>query len=154
MVDQIIESERSPLKALKPLDGRGGNLSAWKTLSLMRERILAKILGKPIPEGLRIREDSGDEADQAREECGRHLSLLLTARDKQKLEALEEALEKIEKGTYGICEECDEAIRAGRLQAMPLAKLCVACESIVENEPTPPRLQDDHLFPGEEGEAF
>jgi len=154
MVDQIIESGGNALKALRPFDGRETNLSARDTLSRIRKRIFAETLEKRFPESLRIPEDSGDEADQAREECSRDLSLLLTARNKQKLQALEEALEKLEKGTYGICEECDEPIGAGRLKAMPLAKLCVACQSIMEKEPKPPWNQEDHLFPDEEREAF
>lgn len=66
----------------------------------------------------------------------------------------EEALEKIEKGTYGICKECDDPIGPGPLKAMPLAKLCVVCQSILEKEPKPPRHQEEHLFPDEEREAF
>ncbi len=41
---------------------------------------------------------------------------------------IKEALEKIEKGEYGACEECREEIGQGRLKAMPLAKLCVNCQ--------------------------
>ena len=154
MVDQIIESGGHPLKPLRPFDERETNVLARETLSRMRERIFAGTLEKPISESLRIPEDSGDEADQAWEECSRDLSLLLTARNKQKLQALEEAIEKVENGTYGICEECAEPIGAGRLKAMPLAKLCVACQSIMEKEPKPPFRQEEFLFPDEQSGTF
>ena len=154
MVDQIIESGGHPLKALRPFDERETNVLARETLSRMRERIFAGALEKPIPGPLTIPEDSGDEADQAWEECSRDLSLLLTARAKQKLQALEEAIEKVENGTYGICEECDEPIGAGRLKAMPLAKLCVACQSIMEKESKPPFRQEEILFPDEQSGTF
>ena len=42
-------------------------------------------------------------------------------RNKEKLLAIEEALEMIREGTYGMCEECGEEIGGGRLKAMPLA---------------------------------
>ena len=150
MVDQIIESEVNVLKALRPLDGRGTNLSARETLSQMRERIFAEAVGKAIRDYLRIPEDPGDEADQACEESSRDLSLLLTTRNKQKLQAIEEALEKVEKGTYGICEECEDPIGAGRLKAMPLARLCVPCQSKLEKEQKPLLRPEEDLFPDEE----
>lgn len=40
-----------------------------------------------------------------------------------------EALDKLEKGIYGTCENCGEPISPGRLKAMPLAKFCVICQS-------------------------
>ena len=150
MIDQIIESEVNALNTLRPLDGRGTNLSTREILSRMKERIFAEAIGKVIREYLRIPEDSGDEADQAWEECSRDLSLLLTARNKQKLYAIEEAWEKMEKGTYSICEECDEPIGAGRLKAMPLARLCASCQSKLEKEQKLLLGLDENLFPDEE----
>jgi RNA polymerase-binding transcription factor DksA len=45
---------------------------------------------------------------------------------------IDEALERIENGTFGICEECGCVLRKGRLAAMPHARLCVRCASKVE----------------------
>ncbi len=78
--------------------------------------------------------DIGDVVDQAGHERDRELKLLLTDREKGKILAVNEALEKLEKGTYGTCENCGEPISQGRLQAIPLAKLCVACQSGWEKE--------------------
>ena len=44
-----------------------------------------------------------------------------------KLERLEAALQRMEEGTYGICEACDQAIEPERLAALPIATLCIAC---------------------------
>jgi RNA polymerase-binding transcription factor DksA len=123
LIDQIIGSEGNALKTLGPLDGRGTNISAREILSRMRKRTFAEVVGKAICECLRIPEDSGDEGAQAWEEYSRDLSLLLPARDKQKLQAIEEAWEKMEKGTYGICEECEDPIGGSRLKVMPLVRL-------------------------------
>ena len=48
------------------------------------------------------------------------------------LMALEDALRRIDKGTYGVCEECDEKIPPRRLDAFLAARLCVKCQSKLE----------------------
>ena len=48
---------------------------------------------------------------------------------------IDEALQRLEKGTYGSCEECDEEIPAARLQALPFATLCVTCQELHEETP-------------------
>jgi RNA polymerase-binding transcription factor DksA len=45
------------------------------------------------------------------------------------LAEIEAALEKLEAGTYGQCEDCGQAIAPARLEAMPSARLCIACAS-------------------------
>jgi RNA polymerase-binding protein DksA len=48
------------------------------------------------------------------------------------LMALEEALRRIDKGTYGVCEECEEKIPPRRLEAFLAARLCIKCQSRLE----------------------
>jgi len=48
------------------------------------------------------------------------------------LMALEDALRRIDKGTYGVCEECSEKIPPRRLEAFLAARLCVKCQSKLE----------------------
>jgi RNA polymerase-binding transcription factor DksA len=57
--------------------------------------------------------------------------------------AIDEALDKILDGTYGECEECGDEIGAGRLKAMPLAKLCISCQSEVEKERAQQRFAEE-----------
>jgi RNA polymerase-binding transcription factor DksA len=45
------------------------------------------------------------------------------------LEEVEAALSRLAEGTYGICERCGQPISAARLEAMPAARLCIACAS-------------------------
>lgn len=52
----------------------------------------------------------------------------------EKLKQVDEALEKIGNGTYGICSTCDEPIPEARLDVVPFAKFCVACMSKIENQ--------------------
>jgi DnaK suppressor protein len=110
------------------------NESARKAILAMRQRLIEEISGKPIPETLIATTDIGDLVDQAGDERDREMSLLLTGRGKEKLQAINEALEKIREGGYGICEECGDKIGPGRLKVMPLAKYCVSCQSKLEKE--------------------
>jgi RNA polymerase-binding protein DksA len=48
-------------------------------------------------------------------------------RARGKLERLEAALQRMEEGTYGVCEACGQAIELERLAALPIATLCIAC---------------------------
>lgn len=60
-------------------------------------------------------------------EIEKELSLHQNAKDL--LAQAEEALERIEEGTYGICANCDSAIPVARLEALPHTKLCVTCSA-------------------------
>lgn len=44
---------------------------------------------------------------------------------RESLDEVQHALEKLDAGTYGLCEECNEAIAAARLEAMPAARFCI-----------------------------
>ena len=111
----------------------------------MREKLLAGISESPVPEALVTQSDIGDIIDQAGDERDRELSLLLSGRDKEKLLAINEALEKLKEGTYGICEECGERIGIGRLKVMPLARYDVSCQAKLEKEMSLLRKADEDL---------
>lgn len=122
---------KEPEKVPAPIDE---NEATRNMLLGMREKLIADISENLKPESLAIPADTGDLLDQAGDERDRELSLILTDRDKEKLLAINEALEKLEEGSYGICEECGEKIGRGRLKVMPLAKFCVNCQSKFEKE--------------------
>jgi len=73
--------------------------------------------------------EHGDVCDLSAQDIARNMSLSLRERDRMKLHAIEEALERIREGTYGICEDCEDPIPVGRLQIMPFATTCVSCQS-------------------------
>lgn len=77
---------------------------------------------------------TGDIYDLASSERERELALLLGDRDREKLAEIDEALRRIEEGSYGYCEECGEKIGIGRLKAMPFTQLCVECKSKLEKQ--------------------
>lgn len=133
MATKNLKAMRSVAKSPKPLP-KGKKILARKVLLNMREEILSQVLESPLPESLLSTDEIGDEADWASQETSREVLLLLTARNKEKILAVEEALEKIRRGVYGKCEECGEKIEPARLKAMPLARLCVQCQSERERE--------------------
>lgn len=116
-----------------------------RTLMDMREKLLAGISENPVPEALAAQSDIGDIIDQAGDERERELSLLLSGRDKEKLLAINEALEKLKEGTYGICEECGERIGLQRLKVMPLARYDVSCQAKLEKEMRLQRKAEEEL---------
>lgn len=89
------------------------------------------------------KDDGRDAYDVASEERDREISYLLSDRDRSKLQSIDQALERIEQGTYGICESCDAEITPERLKAMPFTRLCVQCQSEREMEQKRNRRVDD-----------
>src|SRR5688572_18941389 len=100
----------------------------------MKSQVLSEIRND-LKEGREGQKDDGmDTYDVATEERDREISMLMSDRDRQKLGAIEEALERLDAGTYGICDSCEEEIPVERLKAMPFTRLCVQCQSERENE--------------------
>ncbi len=99
----------------------------------MRKKILSEISSRIFPKTPPA-VDIGDVVDQALDERNQEYTLLLTDREKEKLFSVDEALEKLRTGTYGVCEECGEFIAPRRLAALPLAKLCLDCQTRLEKE--------------------
>ena len=75
-----------------------------------------------------LQRDVGDEVDNSVVEQERELNLLLQDREKIHLEAIEEALQRLETGEYGYCDECGDPINKKRLLVIPLAMLCIICQ--------------------------
>ena len=67
-------------------------------------------------------------ADVATDTYDREFSLGLASNERQSLYELDEAIKKIEEGTFGICEECKSLIAKTRLKVVPFTRLCVKCQ--------------------------
>ena len=113
------------------------------TLAGQKQQILLQ-LDEEIREGKESGLDEGmDTYDLASEERDREIHLILSDRDRDKLQAIENALERIEEGEYGICKDCEEEIAQARLEALPFTRLCVACQEEREKEARFQRRIDD-----------
>ncbi|MBI4057478.1 MAG: TraR/DksA family transcriptional regulator [Elusimicrobia bacterium] len=80
-----------------------------------------------------VGQDTGDEADQATQSLEKELMFELSDNERTMLDNIEAALRKMDKGTYGICESCRKPIPKKRVQALPFARYCIECQSIVES---------------------
>ena len=89
------------------------------------------------------KDDGRDTYDVASEERDREINYLLSDRDRSKVLSIDQALERIEEGTYGVCESCEGEITAERLKAMPFTRLCVQCQSERETEAKRNRRAED-----------
>ncbi len=128
----------------------GSTIENNQTILLgIRQKLLSGIPKNHAPETLTTRTDTGDVADQAGHERDRELSLLFSGRDKEKLFAIDQALEKLREGTYGVCEECGEKIGPRRIKAMPLARFCVSCQATLEKEMSAQKKSEEDLDYGE-----
>src|SRR4051812_36324007 len=98
--------------------------------ALLRKR--TEILGtggiKPLQASMENNTRQGDMADQASGNNEVHIQLKLKQTDAKILQAIEEALRRIEDGTYGICKDCGESIAEARLNAIPWTRSCIACK--------------------------
>jgi DnaK suppressor protein len=98
--------------------------------ALLKKRV--EILGtggiKPLQASMENNTRQGDMADQASGNNEVHIQLKLKQTDAKILQAIEEALGRIEKGTYGICRDCGEPIPDPRLKAIPWTRVCIACK--------------------------
>ncbi len=73
-----------------------------------------------------------DPMDRAGFESNRNFTLRIRDRERKLIAKIKEALERIESGEFGICEECEEDIPIKRIKARPVTTLCVACKTLAE----------------------
>lgn len=73
-------------------------------------------------------------ADIATDTYDREFSLGLASNERKLIYEIDDALKKIEEGTYGICEQCKNLITKTRLKALPYARLCLKCQENIEKK--------------------
>jgi DnaK suppressor protein len=73
----------------------------------------------------------GKREEEATETLELEKRLALENRVRQEMAAVEHALTKIEKGTYGLCDNCGEPINPERLEVLPQANLCLKCKALL-----------------------
>jgi DnaK suppressor protein len=100
-----------------------------KILLKEREEIIGEV--KQIHESSKEMGQDGiqDIGDEAANIYTRQVLLSLNENERARLQEVDEALDRIENGTYGICEECGESIGLKRLEVRPIAKYCVPCKT-------------------------
>jgi len=110
-----------------------------------REMLLAK--RQEVLSGLDIKFDTlarmgrVAEEDQAQITHDEFVSLRINSLDYGQLRMIEEALDRLKSGDYGVCQSCEEPIPAKRLNAIPWARYCVPCQELAATQSDDERLQ-------------
>jgi len=81
-------------------------------------------------------EDMSDEVDLSCAELEQNMKMRLRSREALFLKKIDEALIKIQAGTFGVCECCEQNIEVSRLEVRPTANLCLSCKEEEEMRET------------------
>ena len=104
-----------------------------KLLAMKKELIEA--LNSKYNEALELGSDGiQDTADEAYNLYNRKIILGRVETDALKLRLVDQALQRIENDTYGVCIECEEEINPRRLEYVPFARYCTECKSELEKK--------------------
>ncbi|MCK4790342.1 MAG: RNA polymerase-binding protein DksA [Desulfobacteraceae bacterium] len=106
----------------------------FKKLLTGRLNELLKEANKTVSGMTDQRENFPDPTDRATMESDRNFTLRIRDRERKLIAKIRDALDRIEEGTFGICEECGEDISAERLEARPVTTLCIECKKKQEND--------------------
>lgn len=105
-------------------------------LQQMRTEVLAQLRAQRG--GRKGRAEAAAEAretesdDWAQADAERDLAFAMEERESAELVAIDEALQRVADGSYGLCVDCGDAIATARLHANPVALRCVACQDKAE----------------------
>src|ERR1035437_10389777 len=103
-------------------------LKKFKTLLTEKRDEIVKKAKQTLEEDMSLdSNDLPDEMDLASSEYLQSFTFRLRGREKAFLEKIDHALEKIEEGTFGLCEQCGELISMKRLEARLETTLCIRC---------------------------
>ena len=102
-------------------------------LEAKKQEILDDV-GKTLTEMTDQTTNIPDPNDRATVESGRSFELRIRDRERKLLSKIDEALIRIDEGTFGECEGCGEEIGLKRLEARPVTTLCIDCKTAQETQ--------------------
>jgi DnaK suppressor protein len=117
--------------------------AARVNLLAMKQKLLGEIDSELRAEREGNKDEGMDTYDLASEERDREINFILSDRERVKLQQIDDALERIDAGNYGVCESCGLEIGEERLTAMPFSRLCRDCQEDQERESKSQRQRDD-----------
>lgn len=103
-------------------------------LNKQLNELLQKEKDLPVSSVVSVSGQAPDFTDQATFESDMDFNLHMKERENKLIFKIKEALERIENGTYGICEVCGEKITESRLKARPVTTVCITCKQNQENQ--------------------
>ncbi|MEA3213187.1 MAG: DnaK suppressor protein [Chthoniobacter sp.] len=144
-VNGVRKQERPAAKPLVPTNGNDADLSPFlkrqkDRLLQLRDSLLDAMAGV-AKDNLRSRAEGSEasafgmhQADAGSDAYDRDFALSLLSQEQDALYEIEEALKRIELGSYGVCEMSGKAIAHARLEALPFARYTVECQSQLEKQ--------------------
>lgn len=110
-------------------------LEAFRQLLLEKRESVVKRARETIEKDMQLDvADLPDEMDLASSEYMQAFTFRLRGRERAFLQKIEKALQKIETGEFGECEDCGEMIGLRRLEARPETELCIQCKEEQERQ--------------------
>ena len=79
------------------------------------------------------RDDAVNSEEDGTDAFERQFALDIARTENESVYEIDDALRRLDEGTYGVCEECGETINTARLSALPFTRMCIACKSEQEN---------------------
>ncbi len=104
-------------------------IESFRLLLQDRRKELLDGAGRTVHRMTDGKENYPEPVDRAALESDRNATLRIRDRERKLIAKIEEALERIADGTFGVCEECGEQIGADRLHARPVTTLCIECKN-------------------------
>jgi RNA polymerase-binding transcription factor len=109
----------------------------------MKAKLMAEIDSELKAEREGNKDEGMDTYDLASEERDREINFILSDRERVKIKQTDDALARMEEGSYGVCESCGLEIAEERLAAMPFTRLCRDCQQDQEREAKSQRRYED-----------
>ena len=117
--------------------------TAREKLLEMRRQVLREI-SNDLKQGREGSKEEGmDTYDLASEERDREINFILSDRGRNKVKHIDDALQRMDEGSYGMCDSCGLEIGEERLEAMPFTRLCRDCQQEQEREAKSQRRTED-----------
>ena len=117
-------------KLLKDL---GGEEAVREKLEIQRQEIL-EMYESDLKAGKAAGDEETDDiVDRANNAYNRELLFSLSDGERDTLIRVEDALERLQAGAYGVCTHCSEPIGTPRLKAVPAARYCIDCQEMAES---------------------
>ena len=85
--------------------------------------------GKTVSEMISVKENFPDPNDRASLESDRNFELRIRDRERKLILKMREAIQRIDDGTFGVCESCGGPISEKRLMARPVTTFCIECKT-------------------------
>jgi DnaK suppressor protein len=111
------------------LKARQEKMQAFKKLLNQKINELLSEAGKTVSEMTSGKENYPDPNDRASLESDRNFELRIRDRERKLIMKMQEAIKRIDDGTFGICEVCSGPISEKRLMARPVTTLCIDCKT-------------------------